>query len=97
MVGLVAWLVVRVQRKHSEQLGLVTMVGIVISLIFFQGMLGAAIIWLKRPIPLTTAHLVVGALTLASSVALTCRAFRVRGQRFPTPRRAVFRAALEPG
>lgn len=85
MVSLVAWLVVRVQRKHSEQLGLVTLVGIVASLIVIQGMLGASIIWLKRPIPLTTAHLVVGALTLASSVALTFGAFRVRSPKLPRP------------
>ena len=58
-------------KKHSDQLGLVTMVGVVASLIVIQGMLGASVIWLRRPIPLTTAHLVVGALTLASSVALT--------------------------
>lgn len=99
MVALVAWLVVRVQRKHSDQLGLVTMVGVVASLIVIQGMLGASVIWLKRPIPLTTAHLVVGALTFASSVALTFGAFRVRSSRLP--RRPVTSSRLsmqlEPG
>lgn len=73
-----ALLAMRVFYKNGNRLSLVSHAGGLIALVSFQGMLGAMVIWLKRPVPLTTLHLAVGALCLATSVTLTVRVFRLR-------------------
>jgi heme a synthase len=78
VVVLSAWLAYLVFARHGDRLGLVAHAGALIALVSFQGMLGAMVIWMKRPVPLTTLHLAVGALCLAASVTLTIRAFRLR-------------------
>lgn len=79
MVALTATLVIRIVKHHANHLALVTVAGLLSAALAFQFMLGASVIWLKRPIPLTTAHLAVGALCLASSVCLTVLACRLKG------------------
>jgi heme a synthase len=70
MVLLVTLTVARIYQKHGLQLGLVAVGGLLAALVALQIMMGALIIWLKRPVPLTSAHLVVGACCLATSVVL---------------------------
>jgi hypothetical protein len=43
-----------------------------------QVTLGAFVIWTEKNVALNTAHVVVGALTLASSLVLTLRSHQVR-------------------
>jgi heme A synthase len=62
-------------RGQPDQLGLVGLSGGLLALISIQVMLGASIIWLKRPVVITSLHLAVGALCLATSVLLTVRVF----------------------
>jgi len=81
VVTLVTWLTIRIYTRQSHQLDLVANAGALVGLVLFQLMLGAFIIWLRRPIPITTIHLIVGALSLASSVALTAQVFRLAGWR----------------
>lgn len=76
MVGLVAALVARVYRLYWRQFTLMLYAGALMGVVWVQVMLGAMVIWLRRPLPLTTIHLVVGAFCLASSVALTVQLFR---------------------
>jgi len=78
LVFLVAVVASVISRKHERQLDWVGLVGILLLLVLIQVTLGALVIWFKRPIPITTIHLAVGALCLASSVALTCKIYRVK-------------------
>jgi cytochrome c oxidase assembly protein subunit 15 len=66
-----ALLVMKLFKRQPGQLLIIATGGILLTLLSVQWMLGAFIIWLKRPIPLTSTHLVVGALCLATSVVLT--------------------------
>ncbi len=70
MVVLVTLVVARIYQKHSLKLGLVATGGLLAAFVALQIMMGAMIIWLRKPVPLTTAHLVVGACCLATSVVL---------------------------
>jgi heme a synthase len=47
-------------------------------LVLIQVTLGAFVIWSKKDVGINTAHVVVGALTLATSLVLTLRSHRVR-------------------
>jgi len=76
MVAAVAALVARVYRLYWNQFTLLLYAGALMGFVWVQVMLGAMVIWLRRPISLTTIHLVVGALCLASSVALTLQLFK---------------------
>ncbi len=78
MVTLVAALVARSYRLYWNQFTLILYAGSLMGLIWMQVMLGAMVIWMRRPLPLTTIHLVVGALCLATSVALTLQLFRAQ-------------------
>ena len=73
LVALVISLVISIYRRFSNQSDLLIFSGILISLVAVQVTLGALVVWLKRPIPFTTAHLVTGALCLATSALLTIR------------------------
>lgn len=66
-----ALLVMRLFKKQANQLVIIAVGGILLTLLSVQWLLGAFIIWLRRPIPITSSHLVVGALCLGTSVALT--------------------------
>lgn len=78
MVGLVAALVARVYRLYWNQFTLLLYSGALMGFVWIQVMLGAMVIWLRRPISLTTIHLVVGALCLASAVTLTLQLFKAQ-------------------
>jgi cytochrome c oxidase assembly protein subunit 15 len=51
---------------------------LLIGLLLVQVTLGAFVIWSERNVAINTAHVAVGALTLAASLVLTLRSFRVR-------------------
>jgi cytochrome c oxidase assembly protein subunit 15 len=70
MVVLAALTVIRVYQKHVFNMSLMAMSGLLVAFVALQIMMGAMIIWLKKPVPLTTAHLVVGACCLATSVVI---------------------------
>lgn len=78
IVGLLALLVSRVLKRHYGHFGVTVSVGILAGLVSMQFLLGALVIWTRRPIPLTTTHLVVGALCLAASFVVTAQVFRGR-------------------
>jgi cytochrome c oxidase assembly protein subunit 15 len=48
------------------------------GLVLVQVTLGAFVIWSQKNVAINTAHVVVGALTLATSLTLTLRSYRVR-------------------
>lgn len=79
VVILTVWIATRVLSRFSEQFELVIASGLVVAAAAFQVMLGASVIWLKRPVPLTTAHLAIGAFCFAASVALSFVALRLFG------------------
>lgn len=81
VVCLTAWIATRVLSRHSAEAGLVSAAGVVSAAVAFQIMLGASVIWLRRPIPVTTGHLAVGALCLGCSFLLSFVALRLFGWR----------------
>ncbi|NBX93875.1 MAG: heme A synthase [Proteobacteria bacterium] len=83
MVTLVAALVARVYRLYWNQFVLLLYAGALMGFVWMQIMLGAMIIWLRRPLALTTIHLAVGALCLASSVTLAIQLFRAQREAVP--------------
>jgi len=60
-------------KKFSERLDLVTLAGLLVTLVAVQVTLGALSIWSTLAIYVTAIHLPVGALCLSTSVALTLR------------------------
>ncbi|MFM8758857.1 MAG: COX15/CtaA family protein [Methylophilaceae bacterium] len=78
MVGLVAALVARVYRLYWNQFAVLIYAGVLMGFVWVQVMLGAMVIWLRRPVSLTTIHLVVGALCLASAVRLALQLFKAQ-------------------
>jgi cytochrome c oxidase assembly protein subunit 15 len=80
MLALVILLVARVYRMYWNQFGILLYAGALMGFIWVQVMLGAMVIWMRRPLPLTTIHLVVGAVCLASAVTLTLQLFRAQTQ-----------------
>lgn len=62
--------------RHSEKRALLPLVGGITALVILQVTLGGIIVWARRPIPVTSLHLVVGAVCLGLSVASTVAAFR---------------------
>ena len=77
IVFLVGSVVVRTLRRHSDQLFLTLLVGLLGTLVCLQILLGATIIWAHRPLSVTTLHLVVGAGCLAVSAAVTVVVLRL--------------------
>jgi cytochrome c oxidase assembly protein subunit 15 len=51
---------------------------LLICLLLTQVTLGAYVIWSEKNVAINTAHVVIGALTLATSLVLTLRSYRVR-------------------
>lgn len=70
IVVLVTLVLIRIYQKHSLQLGIIAIAGLLAAFVTLQIMMGAMIIWLKKPVLLTTAHLAVGACCLGTSVVL---------------------------
>jgi len=80
MVGLVAALVARVYRRYWNQFTLLLYAGALMGFVWMQVMLGAMVIWLRRPVSLTTIHLVLGAICLASAVTLALQLFKAQNE-----------------
>lgn len=81
IVGTVALLIYRV-LANTHRLDLTALTGVIATFVCIQIILGALIIWGRRPIPMTTLHLVGGAVCLASSVTLTLLTWPKRGSEF---------------
>jgi len=76
LVGITAVIALRRYYTHF----LVTFfAGAMAAAVAAQVVLGASILWLKRPVPITTLHLAVGAVCLATSACLSLVVFRVHG------------------
>jgi cytochrome c oxidase assembly protein subunit 15 len=58
---------------------------LLVCLVLAQVTLGAYVIWSEKNVAINTAHVVVGALTLATSLVLTLRSHRVRFDRRAVP------------
>jgi cytochrome c oxidase assembly protein subunit 15 len=78
------WFAVRVWRNPAAGAGLKRLAGAMVTLLVAQILLGASIVWTGRNPYFTTAHVLVGALTLAVTFLLTWLAHRdqleVRGK-----------------
>ncbi len=68
----------RILAKHYGNFLLTFFSGVILGLVGFQVLLGAFVIWLRKPIPLTTVHLVVGAIILATSVCLNATLNKIK-------------------
>jgi heme a synthase len=76
---MVGWTVARVIRSHRDVAPLYrTAIGLALLLVV-QICLGALTIWSGRAVIPTTSHVLVGAATLATSLALTIRAYHIYG------------------
>lgn len=73
---IVVALIVQVMRGHRADDRFKRPAIWLAGLLFFQIFLGALTIWTKRAVTPTTAHVVVGAAILATSLILTLRAYR---------------------
>ena len=62
-------------RQHKE---LRRPAVLLVALVLAQMTLGAFIIWSRKDVAINTAHVITGALTLATSLVLTLRSYRVR-------------------
>jgi len=70
------WYAAGIWRDPGAPLGMRTGASFLVSLIGFQILLGACIIWSRRDPAVTTGHVLVGALTLATAFWLTLLAHR---------------------
>jgi cytochrome c oxidase assembly protein subunit 15 len=77
----VAATVSHVYFHHSHRPELCRPAAILGVLVLTQVTLGAYVIWSEKNVAVNTAHVVVGALTLATSLVLTLRSHRVRFRR----------------
>jgi cytochrome c oxidase assembly protein subunit 15 len=84
ILGLVAFLMVRVARRARGERGLTGPTLALAALTALQILLGGAIVWSSRAVLPNTAHVVVGASILATSVVLALNAWR----KFLAPRLA---------
>ncbi len=79
VTAMVLWTVARVIRTHREVAALRRPALGLFILLVLQICLGALTIWSGRNVLLTTSHVAIGAAVLATSLALTLRAYRVLG------------------
>ena len=77
---LTAFVAATVVKNYFSHFLVTIFAGVMTMAVAVQIVLGASILWLKRPIPVTTLHLAVGAICLASSACVTLLAFRIHGQ-----------------
>ena len=75
----------RILQAHRDDSRRVRLVLLLVALLALQGTLGATIIWTRKAVLPTTAHVAVGAALLATSLVLT-----LRGRRARTPSEAWF-------
>jgi len=73
----VIWTVAAVMRRHAGVVDLRRPALLLVLLLAWQVYLGAAIIWTRRAVMPTTAHVLSGALVLATSLVLALRAGRL--------------------
>ena len=81
----VVWLVARILRCHRDERGLARPAIALAFLLAVQIALGGATVLMQLAVLPATAHVVTGALLLATSLLITLRAFRLLGR----PRGAV--------
>jgi len=67
-----------VNRRATTDLEWVAASGLLVALVSIQVMMGAMVIWLKRPVLFTMLHLAVGALCFATAVSMAAIALRYR-------------------
>ncbi len=67
---------VRIWTDRGSSLALRCGASLMVALVVFQILLGAQIIWSQRAVAITTGHVLVGALTLATTFALAWMAHR---------------------
>ncbi|MCB0403165.1 MAG: heme A synthase [Bdellovibrionales bacterium] len=84
------WLATRIYIEHFDSSALVGLVGLLVTLIAIQLVLGAISIWAARPVWITSLHLVVGASCFACSVGLALVFHRLYS---PAEGKRVLRAA----
>jgi cytochrome c oxidase assembly protein subunit 15 len=70
-----------VYYHHSNRSELCRPATILVCLVLTQVTLGAFVIWSEKHVAINTAHVAVGALTLATSLVVTLRSYRVRFDR----------------
>lgn len=81
----VLWTSIRVFRSHFDQPKLVRLAEGFVVLLAFQILLGLTTIWSDGAVIPASAHVAVGAGVLATSVAMTIRAFRLYGRARSAP------------
>ena len=74
---MVLWTAVATLRRHGGMPALRGPATVLVLLLAFQIYLGAAIIWTRRAVVPTTAHVLSGALVLATTLVLALRASRL--------------------
>ena len=72
----VLWLAVRTWFDRGASLAMRCGASALVSLLAFQILLGANIIWTQRAVAITTGHVLVGAATLATAFWITWLAHR---------------------
>ncbi|MFA6287927.1 MAG: COX15/CtaA family protein [Opitutaceae bacterium] len=65
------WFAVRIWRERAASAGLKEAAGVMVGLLFLQVALGASVIWTYRDPYYTTAHVIIGACTLAVTFGIT--------------------------
>jgi len=65
------WFAVRIWRERATSAGLKEAAGVMVGLLFLQIALGASVIWTTRNPYYTTAHVIIGACTLATTFGIT--------------------------
>ena len=65
------WFAVRIWRERAASAGLKEAAGVMVGLLFLQIALGASVIWTTRNPYYTTAHVIIGACTLATTFGIT--------------------------
>jgi len=71
-----AWFAIKLWTDRGASLLMRCGASTLVSLVALQILLGAGIIWTSRSVTLTTGHVLVGALTLATTCWLTWLAHR---------------------
>ncbi len=72
----VFWTLSRILRRPAGEAALVRPASLMTGLLLLQVVLGGAVVWTERAVFFSTAHVVVGASILATSLVLTLRLWR---------------------
>ncbi len=79
VTAMIVWTVARVMRSHRDVAALRRPALGLFLLLVMQICLGALTIWSNRSVLPTTSHVAIGAAVLATSLALTLRAYKIFG------------------